>query len=98
MANICLKYLLQPRYRRLLTKKGETFVDLGGEDIMDHHLLSYAAKYWDKHMDDVTYSSDFCQKVSRYITSTQFYTLLQVQSLFVEGIILAPPVLHFVRN
>ncbi|KAJ5970417.1 uncharacterized protein N7479_000335 [Penicillium vulpinum] len=85
MANICQKYLLQPRYQRLLARKGETFVDCVEDDIMNHHLLSYAAKYWDKHLDDVGYSSEFGEKASRLITSPQFFTLLQIQSLFIDG-------------
>ncbi|KAL3473025.1 hypothetical protein BJX99DRAFT_202881 [Aspergillus californicus] len=85
IANICLKYLLQPRYRRLLAKKGGTYVDVDGGDIMDHHLLSYSAKYWDKHLDSVEFSPGVCQSVSRFIVSPQFFTLLQVQSLFIEG-------------
>ncbi|QKX57422.1 uncharacterized protein TRUGW13939_04534 [Talaromyces rugulosus] len=85
MANICLKYLLQPRYQYLLTKKGETFVDLNDKDIMDHHLLSYAAKYWDKHLDSVEFSPQIYEKVLELITSPKFFTLLQIQSLLVEG-------------
>ncbi|GFN16881.1 vegetative incompatibility protein HET-E-1 [Aspergillus tubingensis] len=85
LANVCLKYLLQPRYQQLLTREGETFVDCDGEDILNHHLLSYAAKYWDKHLDGVNYSLDYCQKASSFIRSPQFFTLLQVQSLFVDG-------------
>ncbi|PYH94744.1 hypothetical protein BO71DRAFT_224781 [Aspergillus ellipticus CBS 707.79] len=85
MANICQKYLVQPRYQQLLTRKGETFVDCNEDDILNHHLLSYAAKYWDRHLDSVDYSSEFCRKASRLITSPQFFTLLQIQSLFVDG-------------
>ncbi|OKL61210.1 hypothetical protein UA08_03619 [Talaromyces atroroseus] len=85
MADICLKYLLQPRYQQLLTKKNDTFVDLHDDDIMEHHLLPYAAKYWDKHLDDVEFSSEFNQKVTQLVTSSQFFTLLQIQSLLVEG-------------
>ncbi|GKZ29802.1 hypothetical protein AbraIFM66950_006552 [Aspergillus brasiliensis] len=75
----------KPRYRQLLTREGETFVDCDGDDILNHHLLSYAAKYWDKHLDGVDYSLEYYQKTSRFIKSPQFFTLLQVQSLFVDG-------------
>ncbi|RDH36433.1 hypothetical protein BDQ94DRAFT_167335 [Aspergillus welwitschiae] len=85
LADICRKYLLQPRYQQLLTRDGETFVDYDGEDIFNHHLLSYAAKYWDKHLDSVDYSLEYCQKTSSLIRSSHFFTLLQVQSLFVDG-------------
>ncbi|RAK95688.1 uncharacterized protein BO80DRAFT_469213 [Aspergillus ibericus CBS 121593] len=85
LANICQKYLLQPRYHQLLVQNGETFVDSDGDDILNHHLLSYAAKYWDKHLDSVDYSLYVCQKASKFITSPQFFTLLQIQSLFIDG-------------
>lgn len=85
MANVCLKYLWQPRYQRLLTKSEDTFKDYTGEDVMEHHLLSYAAKYWDKHLDNVPYTEELCCRVKSFILSEQFYTCLQVQSLFVGG-------------
>ena len=88
VADICQKYLLQPRYRHLLVQNGETFVDCDGDDILNHHLLSYAAKYWDKHLDSVDYSPDFHQTVSKFLTSSQFFTLLQIQSLFIDGMFL----------
>ena len=85
LANVCLNYLSQPRYFRLLRKSGDTFIDSDNEDIVEHHLLSYAAKYWDKHLDDVPFSQEMCDKVQNFITSAQFRTCLQVQSLFIEG-------------
>ncbi|KAL3465574.1 hypothetical protein BJX64DRAFT_285505 [Aspergillus heterothallicus] len=85
MAEICLRYLLQPRYSKLLCKANDTYVDTRGDDIMDHHLLSYSAKYWDKHMDSVPFSPELCQSVPQLLKSPQFFTLLQVQSLFIEG-------------
>jgi hypothetical protein len=85
MADVCLRYLAQPCYQCPLKKFGDTFMNFAGEDIMEHHLLSYAAKYWDKHLDDVLYTPQLCQKVTRFIMSPQFQTCLQVQSLFVGG-------------
>lgn len=88
MADICLKYLLQPRYSRLLRKSrgNDTYIDLYNSDIMDHRLLTYAAKYWDRHYDEVEGSLNVFHSVSRLLGSIHFFTLLQVQSLFVEGI------------
>ena len=83
--NICLKYLSQPRYEKLLCKRDDTFIDSNDEDFMEHHLLSYAAKYWDKHLDDVPFSQDMCDRVEAFVTSSQFQTCLQVQSLVIEG-------------
>ena len=85
MAYICLRYLSQPCYRRLLVRSGETFNDAKGEDIAEHHLLSYAAKYWDKHLDDLPFSQELCEKVKGFLNSSQFQTCLQTQSLFVQG-------------
>ena len=86
LANVCLKYLSQRRYCRLLHERGDTFVDLNDEDFLEHHLLSYAAKYWDKHLDDVPSSQEMCQQVEKFVTSPQFVTCLQVQSLVIEGV------------
>ena len=85
LANVCLNYLSQPRYSRLLRKSAETFIDSGNEDIMDHHLLSYAAKYWDRHLDDIPSSQEMSDKVESFINSPNFRTCLQVQSLSIEG-------------
>ena len=52
---------------------------------MEHHLLSYAAKYWDKHLDDIAFSQEMSEKVESFIISPYFRTCLQVQSLFIEG-------------
>lgn len=85
LASVCLKYLSQPRYGKLLRKKEEKFVDLNDEDFMEQHLLPYAAKYWDKHLDDVPFSQEMCDRVETFVTSPQFQTCLQVQSLVIEG-------------
>jgi hypothetical protein len=85
MADVCLKYLWQPRYSVLLKKSDGAFLDGCGNDVLEHHLLPYAAKYWDKHLDDVEYSDHICERVVRFIKSQQYYTTLQVQSLFVGG-------------
>ena len=86
LASVCLKYLSQPRYGKLLRKKEDKFVDLNDEDFMEQHLLPYAAKYWDKHLDDVPFSQEMCDRVETFVTSPQFQTCLQVQSLVVEGV------------
>ena len=85
LATVCLNYLYQQRYSSLLRRNKDTFVDANEEDFMDHRLLSYAAKYWDKHLDGVSFSQDMCAKVEAFVTSSQFWTCLQVQSLVIEG-------------
>ena len=85
LASVCVKYLSQPRYGKLLRKKGDTFIDDNDDDFMEQHLLPYAAKYWDKHLDDVPFSQEMCDRVETFVTSPQFQTCLQVQSLVIEG-------------
>lgn len=94
MGNVCLRYLWQPTYRKLLTKTSDAYLDLNGTDLMEQHLLPYAAKYWDKHLDSVSGHrasggcedpESFCNRVMRFIQSSQFVTCLQAQSLLVEG-------------
>ena len=91
MAMACLKYLQQARYSVLLVRAAKTFVTgAESDDINDHALLGYAAKYWYRHMDDLPYSPDICHKVEVFVTSSNYFTLLQFQSLFVDGMSLTP--------
>jgi hypothetical protein len=85
LASICLKYLMQSRFATPLRKEGDIFKDKLGEDIGDHHLLPYAAKYWDKQLDIVQAWESLCEVVKTFIMSEQFFTTLQVQSLLVGG-------------
>lgn len=87
LAMICLTYLSQPRYKQLLERNGKTFKTTDGQDIERHHLLTYAAKYWTIHLDDLEPSDDLCHQIAEFVKSRQFLTVLQVQSLFVEGMI-----------
>ncbi|KAI9683793.1 MAG: hypothetical protein M1822_005983 [Bathelium mastoideum] len=83
-----LKYLFQPRYKRLLrmNEAKSTFVTADGEDVMDQHLLSYAAKYWDKHLDALEGNDTLFKHVEQFVRSKQFITTIQVQCLFIEGL------------
>jgi hypothetical protein len=85
LADICLKYLMQSRFTDLLSKNGDVFEDNLKADIDEHHLLPYAAKYWDKHLDVVKDWQSFCEPVRKFVLSQQFFTCLQVQSLLVGG-------------
>lgn len=85
LADSCLKYLQQPRYKKQLVRGTGTFTTASKQDILDHYLLNYCAKYWHKHMDDMVFSSELCKRVEDFVKSTNFATLLQVQSLFVGG-------------
>lgn len=85
LASICLKYLSQPCYGQLLEKKGDAFITKDKQDINDHHLLTYAAKYWSVHLEGVAPTDGWYDQVADFVKSRQFLTVLQVQSLMVEG-------------
>lgn len=81
----CLRYLAQHKYAQFLVKVNGSWVTTSGESVKDHHLLTYSAKYWDRHLDDVEESPGVRQEAKDFIYSTNLVTTLQVQSLFVEG-------------
>ncbi|KAJ7492122.1 hypothetical protein FB451DRAFT_1217062 [Mycena latifolia] len=86
IANACLLYLCQTRYSRPLRKRDGRWVDASGESVDRHQFHLYAAKYWDKHLDETTQlSEELNNRVGSFITSTNFQTCVQVQSLWVDS-------------
>ncbi|KAK0464302.1 uncharacterized protein EV420DRAFT_1637875 [Desarmillaria tabescens] len=92
IANACLLYLSQDCYARLLQKSddGRWRVQNDGLDelVEDHRFLIYSAKYWDKHLDDLSIldSPDALkERVRAFMTSPNFQTCIQVQSLWVDS-------------
>ncbi|KAL8747304.1 MAG: hypothetical protein Q9190_000810 [Brigantiaea leucoxantha] len=85
VAEVCFKYLSQPRYMKPLSRRNDLFVTDSGEDISNHYLLSYAAKYWDRHFDHLEYNKNSIERVAQFLQSSNFITCIQVQSLCVEG-------------
>lgn len=85
IANACLLYLSQDRYSQLLTREAEQWITTSQDDIKDHHLLTYSAKYWDKHFDQVEETPELSQRIERFLTSPNFQSTIQLQSLFVQG-------------
>ncbi|KAJ6601314.1 hypothetical protein DFH09DRAFT_1127428 [Mycena vulgaris] len=86
IANACLLYLCQTRYARPLRKRDARWVDASGESVDRHQFHLYAAKYWDKHLDEATHpSEDLHNRVGSFITSRNFQTCVQVQSLWVDS-------------
>ncbi|TFK33930.1 hypothetical protein BDQ12DRAFT_727356 [Crucibulum laeve] len=86
--NACLFYLGQSRYGELLEAKDTQWLDKNGESIDSHHFLIYAAKYWDKHLDDITddkRQQELVKKLQAFLDSPNFLTCVQVQSLWVEA-------------
>jgi hypothetical protein len=84
-ANLCLKYLSQPCFKYPLEKKEQAFQTKDGRDINSFHLLTYVAKYWSTHLDNVNPEEGWCYHVANFLKSRQFLTMLQIQSLLVEG-------------
>lgn len=88
IAKTCLAYLQQDKYSKLLhdisgdEEKWETST---GENISNHHLLTYSAKYWDKHLDDVEGTEIRQKEVEKFLKSPNFITTIQLQSLFVQS-------------
>ena len=85
IANACLLYLSQDRYSQLLTKEAEQWIATNKESIKDHHLLTYSAKYWDKHFDQVEETPELRRKIEEFLKSPNFQSTIQLQSLFVQG-------------
>ena len=82
----CVKYLFQPRYSRLLEKRNHyEFTTCLGESTSEHQLLLYAAKYWYRHCDEKTSSSESQDRLRQFLLSPNFQTLIQVQSLSIIG-------------
>ncbi|KAG1898125.1 uncharacterized protein F5891DRAFT_1148495 [Suillus fuscotomentosus] len=81
-ARACLCYLDQSRYSGLLVRREGRWLDVTEDPVDCHPLLVYATKYWDKHLDDVTIDIG---SIESFITSPNFRTCVQVQSLWVEA-------------
>jgi hypothetical protein len=56
-----------------------------GESIEKDEFLQYTAKYWYKHLEDVQPSSGLTERMSTFLKSPNFQTLLQLQHLYVDG-------------
>ena len=85
IANACLLYLSQHKYSLMLLKdSGQWFTNLG-ENTLDHQFLRYSAKYWDKHLDNVEGTQELFERVQNFLSSTNFQTTLQIQSLWVQA-------------
>jgi hypothetical protein len=83
IANACLSYLAQPKFSRPLQMVEGRWLTNSGDDIMKNHFLTYSAKYWDKHLQYGDDFPDMSSQVANFLTSTNFVTTLQVQSLCV---------------
>ncbi|KAJ4480945.1 hypothetical protein J3R30DRAFT_3287851 [Lentinula aciculospora] len=85
-ARACLAYLRQPRYSRALSRhENRLWVDSNGDAAEEHLFLLYAAKYWDKHFDEVSGDEETRKTIISFITSSNFQTFVQIQSLWLEN-------------
>ncbi|EMD40006.1 hypothetical protein CERSUDRAFT_92497 [Gelatoporia subvermispora B] len=86
IANACLSYLSLPQYTELLTRssKDSVWVTSDGDSVEDHTFLLYAARYWDKHLDDSADIDRDCKRVIAFLRSPNFVTCLQVQSIWMD--------------
>lgn len=86
IGNACLQYLSQDKYGQILVIDSDQWVTTSGKNnIHSQHFLSYSAKYWDKHLDEVHGSPALRQRTEDFLNSSNFVTTVQIQSLFVEG-------------
>lgn len=86
ICDLCIEYLSQPRYSKLLTRRTHfEFTAGSGENISIHQLLLYTAKYWYRHCDERATSPDYHERLRQLIFSQNFITLIQVQSLSIIG-------------
>lgn len=87
-ANACLAYLSQSRFASLLKKKENAWVDANDTPVLRNRFLIYSAKYWDRHLDDVgspERQAALLPSVLSLIRSTNFWTLVQVQTIWVQA-------------
>ena len=86
ICDLCVKYLSQPRYSKLLTRRTHyDFTTWSGESFLTHQLILYTAKYWYRHCEERATSPDYHERLRQFIFSRNFYTLIQVQSLSIIG-------------
>lgn len=88
IGDLCLRYLSLDRYHEPLdvTEKNlaEASFLLPG-DSFNRALLPYCAKFWVRHLDDLPMTRALQRRLLTFLTSFNFQTLLQAQSLFVDS-------------
>ncbi|KAF0319210.1 hypothetical protein GQ607_013603 [Colletotrichum asianum] len=88
VGDICLRYLSLERYSRPLElpldgchMSGSALFD----DVKKHAFLTYSAKYWDRHMEDLEPTQQRRKELHDFLRSSNFQTLLQIQSVPVSA-------------
>ena len=92
LANACLIYLDRPVFSQLLSKRSlsdstYTWVDGAGETVDKQVFSVYAAKYWVRHLVDIDKreQDQIRERVVAFISSNNFQTCMQIQSIWVQG-------------
>ncbi|KAL1630795.1 hypothetical protein SLS54_000668 [Diplodia seriata] len=85
LAEVCTRYLADPRFEKPLSFSEGQWKTFGGEAIETDGFLRYSAKYWDKHLDAVKPTPNLKALVSRFVLSSNYQTLLQLQHLYVDS-------------
>jgi hypothetical protein len=84
IASACLAYLRQEKYSSLLQNASmgeeEQWKTQSGEDIVNHHLLRYSSKYWDKHLDEAKETPALRVEVERYVFPSNYLQLEHLKS------------------
>ncbi|KAF3801959.1 hypothetical protein GCG54_00015182 [Colletotrichum gloeosporioides] len=88
VGHIYLRYLSQAKYSTLVDLSRSDCLGtltLSYDDAQQHGLLPYSAEYWDRHLEDLAPTPAICKELIEFLSSPNFQTLIQVQSLFVWG-------------
>lgn len=88
IGDLCLRYLLLDRYHEPLDVTEKNLVEasfLLPGDSFNRALLPYCAKFWVRHLDDLPMTRALQRRLLTFLTSSNFQTLLQAQSLFVDS-------------
>lgn len=85
LAEVCIKYLTDPRLKDLLKFSDGQWKTFSGESIDGDGFLRYSAKYWDKHLDAVKPTPELKALVSHFVLSSNYQTLLQLQHIYVDS-------------
>ncbi|XXH03771.1 hypothetical protein Hte_010177 [Hypoxylon texense] len=91
MSDACLRYLSQNRYAKAsektcgicTTHESSSGICGATEAVRTHGFLSYAAKYWNRHLDES--NPPPFETVRSFLCSSQFITMIQIQSLTLDG-------------
>ncbi|KAK7609704.1 hypothetical protein JOL62DRAFT_169428 [Phyllosticta paracitricarpa] len=77
LAEVCVRYLSDPRFKEPLKRRDGEWTTADGESIESDGFLRYATKYWEKHLDAVEPTPHLRDLVSHFLRSKNYQTQLQ---------------------